>query len=233
MQTRILTATLLIGSLLLWSCDSDPKTENNSGTGSGSNTESEVKTPENGDLNNTFNNEETSTTKELTPEEKMQQEKNDLISKGWKEEDIANGQLPVCYNFQPKKGSIDNYLDVSVGSGTDVVIKVVNLKSEKCIRYVFIRSGTKYSIRNIQEGRYYLKIAYGKDWLSRVENGKCIGKFIRNPLYEKGEDVLDFNLIHKVGGYSVPSFSLELDVVSNDILNSFNSANIDESEFNN
>ena len=52
-------------------------------------------------------------------------------------------------------------------------------------------------------------------------------------IVEKGEDILDFNIIHKAGGYSVPSFSLELDVVSNDILNSFNSANIDESEFNN
>ena len=80
--------------------------------------------------------------------------------------------------------------------------------------------------------KYYLKIAYGKNWLSKVENGQCIGKFIRNPLYEKGEDIMDFTIQHSSEGYSIPSFRLELDVVSTGISNSFNSQNISESEFN-
>jgi len=187
-------------------------------------------TPENGDLNNTFTEQEA--VAELTPEQKFQQEKDKLIAEGWQEQDIPNGQLPNCYNFKPIIGKVDNSLEVYVGSGTDVAIKVMNLQSDKCVRYVFINSGSTYSIRNIPEGKYYLKIAYGKNWLSKLENGQCIGKFIRNPMYEKGEDILDFNIQYTAGGYSIPSYRLQLDVVSSDISNSFSSHKISENEFN-
>ena len=187
-------------------------------------------TPVNGDLNNTFV--EPSPTIELNSEQKFKQEKEKLISEGWQEQVIQNGQLPSCYNFKPTKGDVDNYLEVYVGSGTDVSIKVMNLNTEKCVRYVFINNGSTYTIRNIPEGSYYLKIAYGKNWLSKVENGQCIGKFIQNPMYEKGEDIMDFNIQHSSDGYSIPSFKLELDVISSGISNSFNSQSISESEFN-
>ena len=208
---------LLLTTILLTSCNiqSDSNKEN---------------TPKNGELNNTFV--ETSSTKELTPEQKYEEEKEKLISEGWQEQGIENGQLPSCYNFNPKKGNVNNYLEIYVGSGTDVSIKVMNLNTEKCVRYIFINSGSTYTIRNIPEGRYYLKIAYGKNWLSKVENEQCIGKFIRNPMYEKGEDIMDFNIKHSAQGSSIPSFKLELDVVSSGITNSFNSQNISESEFN-
>ena len=123
--------------------------------------------------------------------------------------------------------------DVSVGGGMDVDIKIIDKKNEKCVRYVFVRNGNTHKISNIPEGRYYLKIAYGKDWMSFAENEKCIGKFLRNPLYEKGKDILDFNLVYTDGGYSVPSYSLKLDVISDNISNSYDSEDIDEKDFNN
>ena len=187
-------------------------------------------TPENGDLNTSFNEQQSEI--EIQPEQKIQQEKEKLIADGWQEKDLTNGHLPNCYNFKPKIGDVDNSLEVYVGSGTDVAIKLMNLESNKCIRYVFINSGTNFSINNVPEGRYYLKIAYGKDWLSKVQNGQCVGKFIRNPMYEKGEDILDFNIKYSSDGYSIPSFSLKLDVISSDISNSFNSHKISENDFN-
>lgn len=187
-------------------------------------------TPTNGDLNNTFAEQDTKS--KITPEQKFQQQKDSLISSGWQEQNINNGQLSSCYNFNPKKGKIDNYLKIVVGGGTDVVIKVMNFETEKCIRYVYINSGSTYLIKNIPEGKYYLKIAYGKNWLSKVTNGQCVGKFIRNPIYEKGEDILDYNLQHNADSYSIPSFSLSLDIIATDISNSFNSADISEDAFN-
>jgi hypothetical protein len=208
---------LLLTTILMISCNN--QSESN-----------QENTPENGDLNNTFV--EQTPTVELTTEQKYEQEKERLISEGWQEQDIQNGQLPSCYNFKPQKGSVNNYLEVYVGSGTDVSIKIMNLNTDKCIRYVFINSGSTYTINNIPEGRYYLKIAYGKNWLSKVESGQCIGKFIKNPMYEKGEDIMDFNIQHSADGYSIPSFKLQLDVVSSGISNSFSSQNISENEFN-
>lgn len=188
-----------------------------------------VEKPKNGDLDKTFVGQETL---KKQSEDTYKKEKEKLISEGWKEEEIENGQLSSCYNFKPTKGKIKNRLEVIVGGGTDVSIKLMNMETEKCIRYVFINSGTTYSIENIPEGKYYLKIAYGKDWLSKVENEQCVGKFIKNPLYEKGEDILDFNIQRDTNGRSIPSYQLSLDVVSSGISNSFNSQNISESDFN-
>src|SRR5690606_22190015 len=128
-------------------------------------------TPTNGDLTQSFVKDKREPI--LSPEEQLQQKKNELISEGWEEKNIENGQLPVCYNFQPKKGKIKNRLEVHVGGGTDVAIKVMNISTEKCVRYVFINSGSTFKIRNIPEGQYYLKIAYGKNWFSKLENGQC------------------------------------------------------------
>lgn len=202
-------------------------------------TEYETITSE-GDLNHTFTDSQSHpvtnyvpvSIPELTPEEKLQLEKERLFSEGWREEDIRNGQLPICYNFTPQKGDIDNQLEVQVGGGTDVVIKVMNVETEDCIRYVFINRHSTYRIRNLPEGRYYLKIAYGKDWLSKVESGQCIGKFLRNPMYEKGSNIMDFNLEHTADGFSIPSYRLRLDVISTDVINTFDSRNISEREFN-
>lgn len=201
-----------------------------------------VNRPIDGELNNTFIEDKTTSTPhkakestyitELTFEQKLQQEKDRLTAEGWEETNINNGQLPTCYNFVPEKSNIDNYLEVHVGGGTDVAIKVMNSQTEKCIRYVFINSGSTYKIKNIPEGIYYLKIAYGKDWFSKVENGQCVGKFIRNPLYEKGDDLMNFKLQYTSDGYNVPSFQLELDVISTSSINTFSSQNISESEFN-
>ncbi len=195
-----------------------------------SNSTSSSNTPKNGDLNNTFVEENTKA--QLTPEQQLEQKRNELLAAGWEEKNIENGQLPVCYNFKPKRGKVENYLEVYVGSGTDVSIKVMNAETEKCVRFVFINSGTTYKITNIPQGIYYLKIAYGKNWFSKIENGQCVGKFLRNPMYEKGEDIMDFNLKYTDGGYSVPSFKLELDVIESDVSNSFNSQNISEEDFN-
>ena len=204
-------------------------------------------TPENrpadGDLNNTFvennqgsttspNNSASNYVPELTAEQKFQEEKEKLTATGWKETELNNGQLSSCYNFIPRKSKIDNYLEVQVGGGTDVAIKVMNSQTDKCVRYVFINSGSTFKIRNLPEETFYLKIAYGKDWFSKNENGQCVGKFLRNPMYEKGVDTMDFSLKHTNEGYRVPSFQLKLDVIATDTMNTFSSQNISEDVFN-
>ncbi len=190
--------------------------------------------PSDGDLNSTFieDKPKSLTTPELTPEEKLEQERQKLIIDGWKETEINNGLLPSCYNFIPKKGTVDNFLEVQVGGGTDVAIKVMNLANERCIRYVFINRGSTYRIKNIPEGRYYLKIAYGKDWFSKAVDGKCIGRFLQFPFYEKGDDIMDFNLQQLADGYNVPSFQLKLDVIASTTMNTFDTQKISETEFN-
>jgi hypothetical protein len=203
-----------------------------------------VNTPENGDLTNEFSSNKGSNDPERTPqkivhepndltaEEKYQIQKEKMTSEGWRESNEKNGNMSPCYNFKEKKSNIENYLEVQVGGGTDVAIKLMNIVTGNCIRYVFINSGTTYRITNIPEGSYYVKIAYGKDWHSKNENGQCIGKFLLNPIYEKGDDVMDYNLKYTTEGYSIPSFKLKLDVIASSPLNTFNSQAMSEEDFN-
>jgi hypothetical protein len=213
-----ITSLLPIILIFLISCASDNSTKN---------------TPANGNLDYTFDTSNASPSQNnLSDEEKLAIEKNKLITEGWSEEIIENGQLGKCYNFKPKYSKIDNRLEITVGSGTDVVVKLMDKKTDKCIRYVFVNSQSIFNIENIPEGIYYLKIAYGKEWMSKVEDGKCTGKFIRNPMYEIGQDEFNFNIERFGDRLSIPSYSLKLDVVSTNSLNSFTSSNISEDVFN-
>lgn len=164
---------------------------------------------------------------------------------GWEKTNYSSGTAPSCENINPKYDrKIDNLLRVNVGSGTDVVIKLMKIESYKneCIRIVYIRSGDVYDIKNIPEGQYFLKIAYGKDYRKKKIDGKCYVKFMKHALYEKGTEIFDFHLVKKpntkVGNsiyenWEIPSFELSLDVIETiGISQSFNSSGISEAEFN-
>ncbi len=147
---------------------------------------------------------------------------------------MSNGNITGCPAIKAKyNNELDNYLLITVGSNADVAVKLIDFETERCIRYVYINKNSTYRIRNIPEGRYYVKIAYGENWA--VENGKekCEGKFTSNALYKKGEEILDYNISYGYDGrYQVPSFSLKLDVIyDTDNMNRFNSNTISPDDF--
>lgn len=195
---------LLFGAFILHSCG-----ENNS---SG---------PANGNLDKTFNQKKPSPIPidESSPSFELQK-------LGFERTNLKLGQMPDCYNFKPLYGDIENYLKINVGN-TDVAIKLMNVDTDECIRFVYVNSNSSYSIQQIPEGLYYLKIAYGKEWHSITENGKCKGKFAVQPLYEKGTDILDFNS----QGNSYSNYELSLDVLITKG-NTFQSNTISEEDFN-
>jgi uncharacterized protein YraI len=164
---------------------------------------------------------------------------------GWEIKTFQSGETPGCETITPEFDfNLDNYLQVNIGPNADVVLKVmkINDSSEQCIRIVYVRSSESYKIKNIPEGRYYLKIAYGKDYRYKIENNICHGIFLKNPLYEKGTDILDFYKIKKpdkqegdyiIQNWDIPSFEIFLDVrIDDKDANNFNSSEINEAEFN-
>jgi tetratricopeptide (TPR) repeat protein len=148
---------------------------------------------------------------------------------------ISNGELIGCNEIKPKYNrNIDNKLLITVGSNASVAVKLIDKANEKCIRYVFINKNTTYSIRNIPEGKYYLKIAYGNEWITMNGQPNCTGKFTKNTYFEKGKETLDYNLVYSGNNYQVPSFSLNLDIkISEGKMNDFNTDKISENEFHN
>ncbi len=155
-----------------------------------------------------------------------------LEDEGYSRSDYNNGNMPKCYNYNPQTGEYRSTLNISVGRGTDVVVKLMDYYSDICVRYVYVNAGTRFSIGYVPEGRYYLKLAYGRNFYTKNENGKCIGKFLDNALYKKGDQILDFNVQQTFDGVSVPSYDLQLDVKTTDRANGLSSFNISEDSFN-
>lgn len=128
---------------------------------------------------------------------------------------MNNGNITDCPKIHPKYNyDINNKLIISVGSNANAAVKMVDIVTEKCIRYVYIERNSTYTIRNIPEGRYYLKIAYGDNWGHKEDEGSCSNRFTSSTLFKKSDNILDYNLIDEGDGrYQIPSYSLELNVV--------------------
>jgi len=156
-----------------------------------------------------------------------QEEDNDYYSI-----EINTGDKPECVSCNTRyELNLDNYLRIDASGATDVVVKIINSNTEECIRCVFISGGSRYEIANIPEGVFYLKIAYGYDWSKKVSGGFCFAKFLRDAHYQIGNDLLDYYLKKSDLGVQVPSYELELRVISNNLKNEFEADNISEEEF--
>lgn len=158
-------------------------------------------------------------------------------NKDWNKKKYSSGETPECENVDPEYDyGIDNLLRIQVGTHTDVVLKLMKKSNggDICNRIVFIRSGDTYEMKNIPEGNYYLKIAYGSDWRQKVVDNLCYGKFMKNAHYEIGQQKLDFNLLKTGNGIQIPSFELFLDVrtIRTKSTRNFNANAISEAIFN-
>lgn len=150
-----------------------------------------------------------------------------LLDAGWTIE-TPGEDLTEEYGIKPIFGIQDNYFDIAIGSGCNVAVKIMDLRTDKCIRYVYVAENSTTTVQEIPQGVYYLKLAYGYDWMGLdTENGK-IGKFTRNVSYEKSQDTFDFGVKNSSEEYS---YRLEINVLGSTLENNFLSTPIDEEEF--
>lgn len=157
-------------------------------------------------------------------------------NEGWIPTKYESGDTPQCDNEKAEYDlNLDNHLKVTVNSNTDVVLKLMKVQKTGaiCIRTVYIESNDFLVIKNIPEGKYYLKLAYGTDWRQKKINGKCNGRFTENARYEIGEERLNFKIMQFSSKVDIPSYSLSLGMKAREgIEATFNSNQISEFEFN-
>lgn len=165
---------------------------------------------------------EQQTVREYTPKQ------NSLLSNGWEFPDtVENGELGEEYGVKPIIGLQDNYFDIEIGSGYDVAIKIIDASSNRCIRYVFVNENNTATINEIPQGQYYLKIAYGRDWMEK-EDSIRLGKFTYNAFYERSRNVFDFG---KKNSQGIINYKLSLRVRKGIGENNFKTTPINEQEF--
>lgn len=153
-----------------------------------------------------------------------------LINDGWYiPKTVPEGELPKEYGIKSKFGQQDNYFDIEIGNGCDVAVKIVDASTDKCIRYVLVPENTSINIQMIPQGKYYLKLAYGKDWMEYAnDDGTITGKFTKNVSYDKSVDVFDFG---KKNSSNIVSYVLHINVVNSQLRNNFGTVEITEDDF--
>ena len=168
----------------------------------------------------------TANTKQETHENSEYQEK--LMRDGWTFEDLSDSELGEEYGVKPIYGIQDNYFDITMGEGYNVAVKIVDAQTDKCIRYAIVPENSTTTVTQIPQGKYYLKLAYGKDWMEFETDSITIGKFTRNAFYEKSRETYDFG---KKNSLQEVNYDLRINVREETGMNNFETSPISEEEF--
>lgn len=160
----------------------------------------------------------------------LSRQQETLIEEGWYiPKNKPFGELPKEYGIKNKYGQQDNYFDIQIGTGCDVAVKIVDASTDKSIRYVFVPENTTENIQMIPQGKYYLKLAYGNDWMEFDNgDGTLSGKFTRNVSYDKSIDIFDFG---KKNSSSIVSYVLQINIENRQFHNNFETVSISEADF--
>ncbi|WP_299184305.1 M56 family metallopeptidase [uncultured Aquimarina sp.] len=122
---------------------------------------------------------------------------------------------PYCANSDESRydHKLDNYLKVSNGKKAELIVDIVSNENSEVVRTVYLPKNTDYYVRNIPGGIYHLRIVYGEGYEENLKDGKCELSFKNKLMEEKGQDILDFNIITNSKGINVPSYSITLDML--------------------
>ncbi len=151
-----------------------------------------------------------------------------LMREGWTSQNTPNTELNEDYGIKPVYGLQDNYFDITMGDGYNVAIKIVNAQTDECIRYVVVPENSTTTLTQIPQGRYYLKLAYGRDWMELHTDSTVIGKFTRNAFYERSRQIYDFG---KKNSLEEVNYDLRINVKDEVGMNNFETTPISEEEF--
>lgn len=154
-----------------------------------------------------------------------------MLDEGWisADTDIKSKDISSEYGITPIYGILDNYFDVKMGTGSDLVLKIIDLSKNKCIRYIYVKENSEFTISQIPQGKYQLLLAYGKNWMTKKDdNGGCIGKFSNNVHYEQSIDIFDFG---KKNSKDMVNYLITINVQENPHATNFNTEKICEDQF--
>lgn len=161
------------------------------------------------------------------PVVELTQVQQKLLDAGWTNE-TPDEDMSEDYGIKPIYGMQDNYFDIKMGKGCNVAVKIMNLRTDKCIRYVYVAENTTTTVQEIPQGVYYLKLAYGYDWMEKETDEGKQGKFTRNVSYERSQETFDFGVKNS---REEINYRLDINVVGSKLKNNFHAIPIDEKEF--
>ncbi len=145
----------------------------------------------------------------------------------WDTVAYKTGSRPSGFKFNSQYGKINAVVRVTVGGDFDAVIKLINIKTNKCIRYVYVKAYDSFEISHIPLGEYTIKVAMGQIWKQKLIKNRIVGRFTANAIYKKGNETLNFYTDRTI----IHGYDLKLNVQSGS--NNFATSALSEDEFNN
>ncbi len=143
---------------------------------------------------------------------------NNIVNLPLKKKKAAS--KPSCINKNSVYDmKLDNYLKLTVGANTEVIVDVVSLTNGKRIRSKHLEKNVTSYIKNIPEDKYQLHIEYGTGYAEKTIDGVCTGYFKDSKAKKIDKNTLDFTTIKTKKGLNVPSYSLKLDLLSHKMSN--------------
>jgi len=141
---------------------------------------------------------------------------------------LLDGASPLNQCFGKGKFSGNAWIQFDNSNLTDVIVCLVNVNSGKTIRNEYIRAGSKYTMRRIPTGTYYLKGYYGNDWNPNKSNFcGTKGGFDTDEHFSKSDNYSDYIEVENTDN-SYTTGTITLYSVSN---GNMSTQSMNESEF--
>jgi hypothetical protein len=161
-------------------------------------------------------------------QEQMTASQEKMLADGWQLTGRKGGELNNTFGINAQYGIQDNYFDIAIGQGCSVAIKIMNASTNRCIRYVYVPENETVTVTEIPQGVYYLKLAYGQDWMELPTDSITHGKFSKNVFYERSTNTYDFG---KKNSLQEVNYDLRINVCEEAGINNFETSPISEEEF--
>lgn len=99
-------------------------------------------------------------------------------------------------------------LEVSNGTSTDAIAKLVDSETNKTLRLVYIQANSSFTVKNIRVGNYILKFSLGSGYIPET------GKFQSSQSFSRFDETLHYGEYRVSGGIEWDNFSVTLNKVA-------------------
>ncbi|GHT33190.1 hypothetical protein FACS189434_06740 [Bacteroidia bacterium] len=93
-----------------------------------------------------------------------------LYNSPYKGNQLLNGTSPfnTCFGQDNYYGNAT--LTIKNGANSDAIVCLYNISRNKTVRNKYVRKNTSFTIDNIMQGNYKIRVFYGNDWNPELEN---------------------------------------------------------------
>ena len=129
---------------------------------------------------------------------------------------LMNGAMPFLqyYGYGHYDYSSDSFLHLTNRAGKDAVVLLINSGTGEVERNVYIRDAYNFTMADIPEGEYYIRVALGHTWDPHKYNGEGLpnGGFVEEATFLQSRigDTLDYRFGENDNGIIYPVYSLVL-----------------------